>query len=266
VRAAKDAPLKVRVAAAKRYAAAFKRIAEESPEQLKDALVEAYNGLNDIAADIEFAAEQMGVNLAEDAVSGVGEEMESEPKEIAEGEHEVIEEAEEAGIDVPEEVSEHAEEEIEEEGDGFEVDEVKLVKDEPEEEKEAAGGSSAWWTTDRDESGQPKPPQAVDVPRAASSGADPWVTDRDEQGSPRAPQKADIPQVKAQAQTSIKDASKKRAEILQKPEGGTPTPAPAEEFVEKIPQSQGKSEAHGNNVGKSAKATPAGTKAARGSL
>ena len=175
VRAAKEAPLKVRVAATKTYGKKFIRIAEEAPEKLESALVEAYNGLNDIAADIEFAAEQMGVPLeAEEGM--VTDGMEFEPESIAEGEHEVVEEAEKAGLPVPEEVEEHVEEEESDTEEDFEP-----------EEKEAAGGDA--WVTDRDESGNPQAPENVDVPRVAA-GTDACVTDRDKDAQPSAPKEA----------------------------------------------------------------------------
>jgi hypothetical protein len=87
VRAAKEAPMKVRVATAKAYGNNFIRIAHEAPEKLESALVEAYQGLNDIASDIEFAAEQMGVELEQQGadVPGVEEAI---------GEAEVVGEAE----------------------------------------------------------------------------------------------------------------------------------------------------------------------------
>jgi hypothetical protein len=242
IRAAKQAPLKIRIAAAKNYALKFKKLADEQPEAIANALAEAYNGLNDIAADIEMAAEQMGVDLNE-SVAPEGMEMESEPMEIAEGEHAVIEEAEEVGLPVPPEVEEHVEEEVGE-------------------EKEAAG--SDWFSTDRDESGQPKTPEQVDVPRvAAGGGADAWVTDRDEAGGPRAPQKVDIPQAPGEAQTSVNASRRKRGEMLQEvPSGSTSAPA-AGEFIEKIPQAEGQAQTPGNKAAK--KVTPAG-KSATGSL
>jgi len=69
VKAAQGAPLKVRLAATRKYAKAFQRIAEESPEKMVEALQEAYLGLNSIADDIEMAANQMGIDLEADAAS-----------------------------------------------------------------------------------------------------------------------------------------------------------------------------------------------------
>src|ERR1035437_3070865 len=47
VQAPKEAALKVRVLAARTYAKAFKRIAEEAPEQLAEAVSEAYHSLDE---------------------------------------------------------------------------------------------------------------------------------------------------------------------------------------------------------------------------
>lgn len=70
-RSATGAPLKVRVAVARNYGKTFKRIAEEAPERLAEAVTEAYNGLNDIAADLEMAANELGINLE----NGMEQEM-----------------------------------------------------------------------------------------------------------------------------------------------------------------------------------------------
>jgi hypothetical protein len=187
VRAAREAPLKIRVAAAKEYGKKFRQIAEESPEKLEEALVEAYQGLNDIAQDIEFAAEQMGVSL------------ETAPAE-AEG---IVEDYTDLKDEVKEEnVADDIVEEVDAEGEAPEVEIFEKAEgDEPfeekeeVEEKEAAGGASDAWVTDRDETGSPKVPEQVDVPRvAAGGGSDAWVTDRDKSGQPEAPKETEIPQ------------------------------------------------------------------------
>lgn len=222
VKASKEAPLKVRVAAARNYAKAFNRIALESPDKLAEALVEAYQGLNDIAADIELAADQMGVELEaapmmeESVVIEAPNSFEGEEQGVAE---DIIEEAEAEGEAPAEELEEKAEGE-----------------EEPEEEKEASGADA--WVTDRDEAGQPKAPEQVDVPRVAAAGSDSFVTDRDKSGEPEAPAKLQIPQ--AQGAAPVK-ASKKKAEILQEVGGGHEA-QPAEKFVKEIPQAEGASE------------------------
>jgi hypothetical protein len=245
VQAPKEASLKVRVAAARNYAKSFQRIAEEAPEQLAEAVQEAYKSLDEIAGTLEMAADQLGVDLnatpAEEAFSNEG---------IEELEH-----GEEAGEEVGEEAP---------------VDE---------EIKEGAGSDA--WVTDRDGGGQPKTPERVEVPRTANSGpgSQGFVTDRSNEGKPETPKKVVSPQVEGgEAQTSIKDASRKRAEdgaasaesfVKDIPQSqgkaevgagkagrvrprtqivspGTPAAPAAEEFVKNIPQSQGKSEAAGN--------------------
>lgn len=229
VKAAKEAPLKVRVAAARNYGKAFKRVAEEAPEKMAEALTEAYQGLNDIAADIEMAADQMGISLEapveESAVVEIGDGgPASFEEEVAEN---IFDEAKEEGESPEHELEEKAE------GDHDEAAE--------EEEKEASGSEA--WVTDRDESGQPKTPEQVDVPRVAASGSDSFVTDRDSNAQPEKPAKLEIPQAQGAAPT--KASSKKNAEMLQEVGGGHAA-EPAAEFVSEIPQSQGKSEAPGN--------------------
>jgi hypothetical protein len=150
-RIAKDAPAKVRVAAAKNYGKKFIRVAEEQPDILADALQQAYKGLDEQAAAMEIAAEALGIDLG------------ATPAEKAftdEGKHEL-----ELGEDKGEAVAEsegpefEAKEETEAEGD------VEAIQGEPEAEKEAAAGSDAF-STDRDPSGNPKAPQKAKAPEA----------------------------------------------------------------------------------------------------
>jgi len=205
VQAPKGASLKIRVAAARNYAKAFQRIAEEAPEQLAEAVQEAYKSIDEIAGTLEMAADQLGVDLnatpAEEAFAEEG---------VAEIEHG--------------------------EAEGEEIAEAPI----DEEVKEGAGAD--WFATDRDESGQPKTPEQVDVPRVANSGpgAAGFVTDRNSEGKPEAPKKVEIPQ----AQGEAVNASRRRA---------SETPASAESFVKDIPQSQGKTEV---GAGKAARTRP----------
>jgi len=140
VKASKDAPLKVRVAATRNYGKGFQRIAQEDPGALADALKEAYKGLDEIAAGIEMAAGELGISLdatpAEEAFAGEG------MLELEHGEAEGEEMAEEG------EIPPEAEEPMEE----------------PEEEKEASG--SDMWVTDRDSGGQPKAPAKAAIPQS----------------------------------------------------------------------------------------------------
>jgi hypothetical protein len=209
VQAPKGASLKVRVAAARNYAKEFRRYAEEEPEKLADAVQEAYKSLDDIAGTLEMAADQLGVDLnatpveeafAEEGIAEI-EHGEAEGEEIAGGE-------EEAPVD--------------------------------EEVKEGAG--SAWFSTDRDESGKAKQPEQVEVPRIANSGpgGQGFVTDRNSEGKPETPSKVKIPQAEGgAAQTSIKDASRRKRGDEQIYNSYGTKPESAESFVKEIPQSQG---------------------------
>lgn len=240
IQAPKEASIRIRAAAAKNYARSFKRIAEEAPQQLAEALSEAYHSLDEQAGALENLAESLGVDLQmSPAEEAFGEEGQQE-----------IGQADEANVPLG----------IEEEA-----------------EKEAAGGGSDAWVTDRDESGQPKKPVEVEVPRVANSGpgAAGFVTDRDKDAQPKSPDKMKIPQAQGEAQTSIKDASDGSASaesfvkdipqsqgktevgagkaghvrpIKQKGEGSTPTAAPAADFVKDIPQAQGAGQTPGNKA------------------
>jgi hypothetical protein len=218
VRAPRQASLSVRVAAAKNYAKSFKRIAEEAPEQLEEAVREAYKSLDEIAGALEMAADDLGVDLEPTPVE---EEFADEGKlELEHGEEE--------GEEIVEE--EHGEDEL----------------------KEAAG--SDWFVTDRGADGKPEAPEDIEVPRVANSGpgSQGFVTDRDKGGKPEAPSKLKVPQARGgDAQTSIKDASGKRGKqrpLTQIVPGGTPAGLPAEDFVRDIPQAQGASESPGNKA------------------
>jgi hypothetical protein len=215
IEAPKTASLKVRIAAAHKYASTFKRLAEESPEIVADALSEVYHSLDDVAGAVENLAEHMGVELnlspAEEAFGEEGKE------EIAEG----GDEHEEPKVD--EAKFEEAEKEITPEAEA-EVDEAEKEV-EGEVEKEAAGAD--WFTTDRDEEAKPKAPVIaakkdlkpgefmdgdkkrkrcrscgatlnektgkcpVDAKTCGrnnkDAGATEWTTDRDEEGEPKVP-------------------------------------------------------------------------------
>lgn len=205
IQAPKEASLKVRTAAARNYAAAFKRIAEEAPEQLAEALTEAYHSLDEQAGAIEQLAENLGVDLN------------ASPVEEAFGQEGINEigEAEEAGEPISEEI------------------------------KESAGEG---WTTDRDEAGQPKTPERIDVPRVANSGpgAAGFVTDRNSEGKPEAPKKMEIPQAQGEAVNAAKAGRQRPRTQIVSP--GTPQAPAAEEFVKNIPQAQGKGETPGNKA------------------
>jgi hypothetical protein len=152
-RVAKEAPTKIRIAAAKNYGKKFVRIADEQPDVLADALTQAYKGLDEQAAAMEIAAEALGIDLG--ATS-------AEKAFTDEGKHEL-----ELGEDKGEAVAEV-------EGPDFEAKEETEAEDaaepadkpaaEPEEDKEASGNDA--FSTDRDPSGAPKAPQKTQSPQA----------------------------------------------------------------------------------------------------
>ena len=176
VKAAAEAPAKVRVAAARNYGKDFIKIADEQPDMLADALKEAYKGLDEQAAAMEIAAEALGIDLGatptEKAFADEGK------KELGEGEPKGEESEEVPDFESKEEPAEKEEKPAEEK--------------EPEEEKEAASGSDAF-VTDRGNDGKPE------APKEAAVGQDAFVSDRDGSGQPKAPQKADIPQAQGKA-------------------------------------------------------------------
>ena len=65
VQAPKGASLAARTKAARTYARAFMRIAQEAPEQLADAVSEAYHSLDEQAGALENLAEHLGIDLNE---------------------------------------------------------------------------------------------------------------------------------------------------------------------------------------------------------
>jgi len=212
----KEASLKVRVGAARNYAKAFQRLAEEAPEQIAEAVQEAYKSLDEIAGTLELAAEQLGVDLnatpVEEAFADEGK-LELEHGE-AEGE-EIIDEVVEEEAPVDEEVKE--------------------------------GAGSDWFSTDRDTNGEPKIPESIDVPRVANSGPGGagFVTDRNNEGKPETPKKMEIPQ----AQGEAVNASRKKS-IYVRRQRANETPASAESFVKDIPQAEGKTEVGAGKQGR----------------
>jgi hypothetical protein len=155
----KEAPLSAKVTAARNYAKAFKRIADEAPEQLAAAVSEAYHSLDEQAGALEMLSDHLGIDLnstpVEDAFAQEGIEE--------------IGEAEEAGVPITSEIEDESE-------DG----------ETQSEEKEAG---SEGFVTDRALSGKPTNPKKVDVPRVAGIGSDAFVTDRDKDSKPFDPKK-----------------------------------------------------------------------------
>jgi hypothetical protein len=140
IQAPKTAKLAVRIAAARKYAKAFKQAAEETPEVVADALNEIYNSLDEIAAGVENLAEHIGVEINStptmDAFADEGQAELDEAEEEGESVHEQIEE-EAAGEEEPEHVEEEEEENKEASGsDNF------VMNNEAEEVKEASGADN----------------------------------------------------------------------------------------------------------------------------
>jgi hypothetical protein len=119
----KSASIKARIANARKYANGFRRMADEAPEVVADAISEVYHSLDDVAGALEHLAENMGIDL------------DLTPAEEAFGE----EGKEEIAGEAPEFPFEEKEEETE---------------DEEPEVKEASGSDN--WVTDRNEEGDPK--------------------------------------------------------------------------------------------------------------
>ena len=182
VQAPKGASLAARTKAARTYARAFMRIAQEAPEQLADAVSEAYHSLDEQAGALENLAEHLGIDL---------NETPAEEAFAEEGVQE-LDRADEAGFPVSEEVKEDA----------------------GEKEKEAAGGASDAWTTDRGDGGEPRGPERAEVPRtAAGTGQTPFTTDRGPDGRPRPPQKAEVPEAKGESESPGNKGAAARAAI-----------------------------------------------------
>lgn len=208
VKAAKEAPARVRIATAKNYGKGFVRVAEAQPDVLADALKEAYKGLDEQAAAMEIAAEALGIDLGATPVEkAFSEEGKHEIEEgEAKGEEELV--VVDADKDAPKEGPFAEAKEEAEEGPDFESEE------EPEGEKEAAAGSDAF-STDRGKDGAPKPPQKAKAPEA-------------------------------QGQSELNKAGSGAQEpTKQQYSTNNPPPQGAEKFVKEIPQAQGKAAAMG---------------------
>jgi hypothetical protein len=208
IEAPKTANIKVRIATARKYATAFRRIAEDTPEIVAGAISEVYHSLDDVAGAFENLAENLGVELSlTPAEEAIGEEGKAE----LEGEW---------GAEEPESGES-----------GAAPAEEKL---DAELEKEAG---SQEWTSDRDEEGQPKSPviAAATCSQCSAGHEDPkkpgfckrhgkrikkekkadgsaaFISDRDNAAKPEAPAKLDIPE--AQGETEVGKAAAKRAAV-----------------------------------------------------
>lgn len=137
------ASLKAHIASKKNYAARFRRIAEEVPEQFGQALSEVYIALDGLTEDMEVAAENLGITLTPPmGEAGPGPEgiegIEPGPEGIPD------ETVDEPAADVPPEFG------------GENV---------VEEEKDASG--SDWFSDDRNSNGQPQKPTVASKKRAS---------------------------------------------------------------------------------------------------
>ena len=163
------AGLTVRVAARRKYANEFRRIADKNPEMLSDAVIELYRSLDEVVAGVENLASNMGIDLPDDFEEVPGEELETPQEQALEDEQ------------------------------GIEGTQADKAQDEALEEKEAGGGSSGF-VTDRGNSTGPKDPRKVKN-RTATGGAG-FVTNRDKDAEPKPTEKAEIP--RSQGEAAIK--------------------------------------------------------------
>jgi hypothetical protein len=217
VEAPKTASIKVRVQAARKYAAKFRQIAEEAPEVMADALSEVYHSLDEVAGAVETLAENMGIELSlTPAEAAFGEEGKEElggewgPEEPESG-------AEPKVVDEPK--FEEAEKELE------------SPKAAPAEEKldEEIGkeAGSIEFVTDRDEQGDPQAPvlaakKKKELPdflkkkkdekdgkdekkEKKADGSAAFVSDHDNNAKPEAPAKTEAPE--AQGETEVGKAA-----------------------------------------------------------
>jgi hypothetical protein len=159
IRAPKTAKMSERIAAARKYATAFRRYAEESPEIIGDALSEVYQALDQVGLGVENLADQMGVELS----------LEGAP------ESDIVEEQEETGMSDTGAKTDKGFSEF-----------IDKQKDKPEEDKEAS---------DEPE----EAPEKDDEEVKEASGSDMFITDRDKAGKPEAPKRMEIPEAQGKA-------------------------------------------------------------------
>ncbi len=198
--APRAASLKARVAARKKYAVEFRRIAEANPEQLADSVIELYRSIDEIVTGLENFAANMGIELPGpeeeglpgDILSGDGDEGLHGEMPIGGGEDIAPNPLEAKGERLETPAEEQTE--IEEGTEGTEEDQQQ----DEELAKEAADAGSAGFVTDRDSESKPKTPEKAEVPRLAAkskgaTGAGGFVTNRDQSAEPKPVEKAEIP-------------------------------------------------------------------------
>ena len=239
IQAPKEASLKVRTAAARNYAKSFKRIAEEQPEMLAEALQEAYHSLDEQAGALEQLADAVGVDLHESpAEEAFGQEGLQE-----------IGEAEEEGEPISEDLKESA-------GEGWTTDRDAQGQPKTPEKIDVprvanSGPGAAGFVTDRNSEGKPEAPKKVEIPQAQGE-ATTSIKDASKKRSNDGAKPAeafvkDIPQSQGKTEVGAGKAGHVRP-MKQIVSPGTPSAAGAEEFVKNIPQAQGKGETPGNKA------------------
>lgn len=239
IEAPKTASIKSRIESARKYASAFRRMAEESPEVVADALSEVYHSLDDVAGAIENLAENMGIELnltpAEESFAEEGQEELAGDIPAEEEEAPVVDSDEGLHGEQPTaEVEEEPKEEVVEE----------------EEVKEASGSDQ--FVSDRDEQGEPKSPviaskdgygdgkpgcsqcgpghedpkkpgycerhgkkiRGLKKEKKKADGSAAFVTDRDNSAKPEAPAKTEAPE--AQGETEVGKAAAAREALRQR--------------------------------------------------
>jgi len=145
----RSASLRERIASRKKYAAEFRRLAEEDPEKIAGAIVELYRSLDEIAAGVENLASNLGVELPEPG------EDEGLPEEGAGTEGGAAEEPEyqkKEGEDGHEGTA------------GDDGNEIKEIIG-----KEATG--SAGFVTDRDQKAEPKGVEKAEILQSQGEAA-----------------------------------------------------------------------------------------------
>jgi hypothetical protein len=145
----RSASLRERIASRKRYAAEFRRLAEEDPDKIADAIVELYRSLDEIAAGVENLASNLGVELPEPG------EDEGLPEEGAGTKGGAAEEPE------------YQKKEGEDGHEGTAGDDGKEIKEII--GKEATG--SAGFVTDRDQKAEPKGVEKAEIPQSQGEAA-----------------------------------------------------------------------------------------------
>lgn len=188
----KTASLAVKAEAAKKFAANFRRIAEENPEEMAVALNEIYTSINELADGVEGLADNAGIELIAPVEGDTLADEVAEGHESVEGPEFVQEELGEASEAAAEGDMGEAAAEAEDAQDAAVADEVVTSATKK-------GPFDAEWREkhhlDEEDKGTPADPFGkdwVDAEALAKEGAgsDAFVTNRGENGEPMAPKAA----------------------------------------------------------------------------